>query len=776
MKAPIDIKRGPGGGKPSWLYLHPAQMAVFNDPARFKCVVAGRRWGKALALDTPVPTPSGWTTMGDLKDGDLVFDDTGKPCRVVKAHEIMHNRPCYEIELSDGTSVVADEEHLWSTWTHRARKNSRRNPKGDYGPAVVTTRQMLDTLKIGNRGDNNHSIPCALPVEYANKTLSIDPYIIGAWLGDGDSRCAAITVGSQDLDFMLDQVRVILGIEPTLTEGRPGVWRLALTEGHGCSSRVQSKMRSLNLLGDKHIPNIYLQSSVSQRLALLQGLMDTDGSCDKQAGNCEFTSTNQRLADHAMELITSLGIKARMITGRAILNGRDCGLKFRIKFSTDLSVFRLPRKLALLPAARRFRINHRFIVGIRSVDSVPVRCITVDSPNSLYLCTRSFLPTHNTQLSKVWLIRKAAAKKKSLVWYIAPTYQMARQIMWQELLDAIPRRMMSRNPHETMMTIWLRNGSVIQLKGADKPDTLRGVGLDAVVMDEIQDMRASTWSTVIQPTLASTNGQALFIGTPKSFNHLYDLFMDGQSAEHADWASWQFKTITSPFIPASEIERAKRTMNEKEFRQEFEASFETMSNRVYHAFDRSTHVGRVKMDPKYDIMVGMDFNVDPMSAVFFQLRDGNVRVFGERILTNSSTMEMGEELDRLFWRQKHKVIIYPDPAGTQRSSAGGKGGVSDFAILKQMKFTRLKYRRQHPRVRDRVNAVNRMLMSGDGTSRVLIDHSCKKLIESFEQTQYKTGTSEIDKRPGIEHATDAFGYPIEVEFPVRDIQIMGVSF
>jgi hypothetical protein len=380
-----------------------------------------------------------------------------------------------------------------------------------------------------------------------------------------------------------------------------------------------------------------------------------------------------------------------------------------------------------------------------------------------------------TQLSKVWMIRKAAAKRKSLIWYIAPTYQMARQIMWDDLKDSIPPKMIKGRPNETLMSIRLRNGSIIQLKGADKPDTLRGVGLDAVVLDEFQDMRKETWDTVIQPTLASTGGQVLFIGTPKSYNHLYDLFMDGQSAEHSDWASWQFKTITSPFIPPEEIERARRTMNEKEFRQEFEASFETMSNRVYHAFDRTVHVGRVKMDPRYDILVGMDFNVDPMSAIFFQIRDGNIRVFGERILQNSSTQEMSEELERLFWRQKHRVIIYPDPAGTQRSSAASSGE-SDFAILKEMGFRRLKYRRKHPRIRDRINAVNRMLMAGDGTSRILIDHTCKNLIDSLEQTQFKPGTSDIDKRPGIEHATDAFGYPIEIEFPVRSILITGVSF
>lgn len=378
-----------------------------------------------------------------------------------------------------------------------------------------------------------------------------------------------------------------------------------------------------------------------------------------------------------------------------------------------------------------------------------------------------------TRFSLVWMITRAK-KRKQLIWYIAPSYQMARQIMWQELLDTIPRRWVKRI-NETMMTLWLRNGSIIALKGADKPDSLRGVGLHAVVMDEFQDMREETWSTVIQPTLASTQGDALFIGTPKSFNHLYHLYMQGQSEDHPDWSSWQFKTASSPFIPPQELERARRSMNDKEYRQEFEASFETMSNRVYHAFDRKVHVGRVKMDPRRDILVGMDFNVDPMSAVFFQIIDGKVHVFGESVINNSSTEEMAEELERLFWRHKKRVVIYPDPAGTQRSTAA-KAGVSDFAILRQQGFTRLKYRRKHPARRDRINAMNRLMRSGDGTSRLIIDSSCKKLIESLEQTQYKQGTSEIDKKMHIEHATDALGYGVELEFPVRDIQILGASF
>ncbi len=380
-----------------------------------------------------------------------------------------------------------------------------------------------------------------------------------------------------------------------------------------------------------------------------------------------------------------------------------------------------------------------------------------------------------TQLSKTEMIREAR-KPRRLVWYIAPTYQMARQIMWEDLKDTIPRKWIKKI-NETQMSISLKNNSVIALKGADKPDTLRGVGLHFVVLDEFQDMRPETWNTVIQPTLASTRGRALFIGTPKSFNHLYEHYMRGQNADEESWEGWQFQTISSPFILPEEIHEARRNMAEKEFRQEFEASFETMSNRVYHAFDRNKHVKRVKFDPRLPIRVGMDFNIQPMSAVLFQIhgdgKDAKIKVFDEIYLNNSNTFEMSEELERRYWRHRKQIIIYPDPAGGSKSTTSR--GDSDFSILRQKGFKRLKYRRRHPRIRDRVNSVNRMLMSADGTIRTEVDHGCKEFIKSMEQTQYKKDSNDIDKAASMEHMTDAFGYGVEIEFPVRELRVLGVS-
>lgn len=174
-----------------------------------------------------------------------------------------------------------------------------------------------------------------------------------------------------------------------------------------------------------------------------------------------------------------------------------------------------------------------------------------------------------TRLALVSLI-KFAKKPRRLVWYVAPSYRMAKQIMWPDLVEAIPRSWV-RKYNETILTITLVNGSRIELKGADNPDTLRGVGIHFLVMDEVQDITPDAWTKVLRPTLASTGGHALFIGTPKAYNVLYGLWSIGQKESAKAWASWQFPTITSPFIPPAEIEAARSDMDEKSFKQEFEA-------------------------------------------------------------------------------------------------------------------------------------------------------------------------------------------------------------
>jgi hypothetical protein len=391
-----------------------------------------------------------------------------------------------------------------------------------------------------------------------------------------------------------------------------------------------------------------------------------------------------------------------------------------------------------------------------------------------------------TFLSRTALVTEACRKKKALVWYVAPTYGMAKDIMWSELIDAIPTRLIAKK-NETKLEIKLVNGSVIQLKGADKPDTLRGRGIDYVVLDEYQDFKTDTWEKVIYPTLMDKQGRALIIGTPKAYNALYDVYARGQDPDQQEeWASWQFATITSPFIPESEIVKARANMDEKSFRQEFEASFETMSGRVYYAFQRQTHVKPLPaLDLTRPIYVGQDFNVDPMTSVIFQLWEDPkypkgspdryvIHVKDEIYLGSSNVVEVCDELDRRYWRwiKRNALALYPDPAGRNRSQGTGE---TNFQIFNARGISRVYARKKHPARVDRYNAVNLMLQSAEGRIRMFVDPKCKKTIESLEQTIFKAGTNEVDKTQGAEHITDALGYPVELLFPVRKVKIIGQS-
>ncbi|MEO9497595.1 MAG: terminase family protein [Vibrio splendidus] len=376
-----------------------------------------------------------------------------------------------------------------------------------------------------------------------------------------------------------------------------------------------------------------------------------------------------------------------------------------------------------------------------------------------------------THLSRTLLITRSKQPKQK-VWYVAPSYRMAKMIMWEELKEVIPKKWIKKI-HETELSIKLNNGSIIECKGADQPDTLRGVGLHYVVLDEFQDMHPDTWTKVIRPTLATTGGDALFIGTPKAFNHLYELYSLGQNADRLQWGSWQFPTISSPFIPEEEIESARQDMDIKSFRQEFEASFETMSGRVYHQFERKTHTGNYPFNPKLPIWVGQDFNIDPMSTVILQPQpNGEVWAVDEIYLFNSNTQEAVEELERRYWRYTKGITIYPDPAGNNRQHARGE---SDLDIFREHNFKRIKYRRKHPKVADRINCVNKLLKDATGQIKLRVDSKCKHLIDSLDQTMYKTGSRDVDKKANIEHLTDALGYPIELEFPTRKVTIVGTS-
>ena len=363
-----------------------------------------------------------------------------------------------------------------------------------------------------------------------------------------------------------------------------------------------------------------------------------------------------------------------------------------------------------------------------------------------------------TFLSTAEILSKALSAKDQHVWYVAPTYKAAKEIAWDMLLSQIPATYVVKK-NESALTIVLLNGSTISLKGAEKPDNLRGRSLDFVVLDEFADMRKEAWFEVIRPSLSDRVGSAVFIGTPKGRNHFYDLYGKGVDGDDG-WSAHQYTTIAGGNVPPEEIESAKADLDTRTFQQEYEAQFVNYSGIIYYGYKREESVKRHNGDHSV-IHVGMDFNLDPMSAVLMTRKGDTLHVFDEIVMFGSNTDEMVAELRERYGNGT--IVIYPDPASRQRKTSAG--GRTDLSILQNAGFE-VRVRNSHAAVRDRINAVNSRLLSNDGQRRLYVDPKCKKVIESLERHTYKEGTSQPEK-DGFDHMNDALGYAVEYLFPIK---------
>jgi replicative DNA helicase len=370
-----DLDRLLGGG------FRPGNLVIF----------AGRPgMGKALSLDTPLPTPTGWTTMGQVQVGDELIGADGQPTRVVAATDVMHGRPCYEVHFSDGSMIIADAQHLWLTETRSARRSadmvrapySRVKIRHDIA-TVKSTEEIASTVHCATADNRlNHSVALAQPFQLPAAELPIDPYVLGAWLGDGHSYSGGITSADAEI---IDQIRTV-GYQVTECSGKFAFYVRGLL--------VQ--LRALGVLNNKHIPPSYLRGSEEQRRALLAGLLDTDGSIANSGNSVRFEITNRQLALDTQELVLSLGYRCTYQTKAVAGRTPQSSTCYRLTFSPTEKVFRLTRKASRQTFAQNRRQAGRFITEVRPTPSVAVRCVQIDNHSHLYLAGRTCIPTHNS--------------------------------------------------------------------------------------------------------------------------------------------------------------------------------------------------------------------------------------------------------------------------------------------------------------------------------------------------------------------------------------------
>lgn len=578
----------------SWEYQARHKQYEPEGDWRYWLLLAGRGFGKATRLDTPIPTVTHWKPMGELEIGDEVFDERGNPCHVTGIFEVPEPEVSYRLTFSDGSTIDACSEHRWVTWTHADRKAFLRSPyentdcmpddwvnwrlkriagggyltrevvdsalelqkqglsvrkiseqlnisrnaitphlkAGHYierepkvyddspDARVRTTQEIADTLTYSKRGDLNHCIPQTKPLNLPEADLPIPPYTLGLWLADGNSYHGSISKHPDDLPFLRSQVENE-GFQTT-QYSEPGTFGVL---------ELSTKLKALNLVKNKHVPPIYLRASISQRLAFLQGLLDGDGYAGEN-GYCEFSNTNPSISNAVYELLVSLGMRATRAKKIPTLNGEAHTEVELLSFVPTMPVFRLPRKVNRLrfDRAQSFRRYHRMIEKVERIPSVPMRCITVDSPNHMYLAGEAMIPTHNTLTITQWGKMQARNMPESTGAVVAATASDLRDVLVEGDSGFLSTKVNDFDIPRyspTLRRLTWANGSKAILVSADEPDRLRGLNSHWAICDEFAAWRRPAAFDMLKLGLRmGKNPRCAIATTPKPVKHLRDFLKD----------------------------------------------------------------------------------------------------------------------------------------------------------------------------------------------------------------------------------------------------------
>lgn len=358
-----------------------------------------------------------------------------------------------------------------------------------------------------------------------------------------------------------------------------------------------------------------------------------------------------------------------------------------------------------------------------------------------------------------------ARKPNQTIFYITASYRQAKMIAWKLLKEKLLNLRWVQKINESELQITLKNNSTISLKGSENIDALRGVSLSYVVIDECAIVDPDLFQTIIRPALADQRGGGMFISTPMGkSNWFYDLYNMEKDLPD-EWKSWSFTTKQAGFVADEEIEQAQGEMSLKQFRQEFEASFETTESRVAWAFNRETNIKEMPEGLDFRTLhIGGDFNVAPLTACVFVQDKDSLYCVDEIQMFNSNTQELAEELKNRY--PTSKIFFYPDPSGSARKTSAN--GQTDHSILQNAGFV-IKAPRRHDAIRDRINATNARFCSADGVRRLFISKSCKYTIESLEKYNFREGTQVPEKggKQDYSHQFDALSYCVAFLFPLR---------
>ena len=550
----VNVDQGLVNFKP---YEYQKEIIETSVNNRFVICKLPRQSGKALPLDTPILTPSGFRQLGELKENDLIYGPDGKETRITFITETMYDHEIYELVFDNGDIVRADKDHVWevnsTNWTAGSRN--------------LTTEQLKSYLAHSNKPYINFT----LPLQSSTKKLPIDPYQLGMWIGDGATNGATITCCKDDLSFY--QTKIDIG-HVWYDSRNSNVAYFTLPAG-------QKAIREANLLGNKHIPSEYLLASFDQKLELLRGLMDTDGSVVNGSGSCEFYQKNENIVNQVRTLLASMGIKSRK--RYRIINDINY---WTVSFTTTHCVFALPRKAAKQRCLDHPKNNRLYIKQINRVDSEPVRCLQVDNDSHLFLCGETLIPTHNTTSIVGLMLWYILFNEDYSIAILAHKLTQAQEIMSRIQLayENLPKWLQQGIVEWNKRNIELENGSKI-IASSTTSSGARGGSYSLLYLDEFafvpNNMQEKFFSSTYPVNSSGQTTKVLITSTPNGLNLFYKLWRDSELGRN-DYKRISILWSDTPGRNQKWKEETIRNTSVEQFRVEFETEFVGSSSTLIH--------------------------------------------------------------------------------------------------------------------------------------------------------------------------------------------------
>lgn len=581
----------------------PYQYQFYHAPQKDKLIIAGIRSGKCLANDLPLFTPSGWRRFGDLTEGDYVFGMDGLPTRVKTVYPTRTDIDCYRVKFSDDSEIECCGEHLWLTHTYRYRKSIRRRgecyvngkhagfpqcqPK--HFPELVTTTQIKESLY--HRQQLNHAIP-VVGVQLPRRDLPLDPYLLGVWLGNGSAKGNVVVTMDSEIVEAFTQA----GFIPNKTKKYH--YRINSPEDNS-RNKFMSLLRQIDVFGNKHIPEDYLMSSFEQRLALLQGLMDTDGTIGKN-GACSFDQSKDRLTADVRRLLRSLGIVFKSGSRIPKCNGKECQLSHRLWFTPNLPVFRVKRKLERQRLDRDVpNRSYKYIKSVEPIPYIPMHCIEVEAQDGMFLAGESLIPTHNSKGIAAGFCHFAFYNPKSR---LANACISADQslVVFNDVIDFVSRKRFAKfvehvekHPYPKIVFV---NGSELWFRSTGyEAEYWRGWEFDWINVDEAAYIDKKLTIDVLKGRLIgvkNVNGltvprAGLFTMTssPKGKSWLFERWKKGDSNypeyDPQRYLSMRAKSRENVYITSEQWDQLEADYSERMIRQELQGLFLDSEDTVF---------------------------------------------------------------------------------------------------------------------------------------------------------------------------------------------------